>query len=457
MYWWLSDPAWSDSTNQRWTEQMAREVLLSLRTTYSRDERFDWRDTVGGDARREMVLRYGWPSFIYWRGLTSDTLLLSHLRLQPDRNGKASAPNVPFTSYEYRGGRVHLSPSSGALLAPFDAGDSSWTLTAPLGADQWPAFRLPEIIRDPKSDESRLRNSQNEKYANRWRELVYPRFVDSVLWWPREHMATAQRMAQLPRPQVAFLRRETNIVVGISQALPAMNEWRVGMRVPAVALISSRGPADKRVSINNTGSIGSFVTLCDSITDAPTMIGVEFAGIDSSHTLGRTRFGVRPPSTLADLQQNDVAISNPIILRASRRSVDEPPSADSALNAMAPTTTISRAAGFSVYWETYGVKLEDTVTVVLQVIPATDANAGPSFASRLFRREDHAAPVRITWRENGQSSHQRFIVPGRVPVVGRSVRIQTSMLAPGQYWLEVGVVRANEAAVQSRTSITISK
>lgn len=457
VYWWLSDPAWADSRNERWTEQMARAVLLSLRTTYGRDERFDWRDTVGGDARREMVLRYGWPSFVYWRGLTSDTLLVSQLRLQPDRHGMASAPNVPFTSYEYQGARVHMSPSASALLAPFDADASAWSLNAPVGGDRWPAFRLPQTIRDPKNAESPQRNAENENYTNRWREFVYTKFVDSTLWWPQEHAAMTQRFVQLPYPQVAFLRRDTSIIVGIAQSLPALNEWTLGTRIPAVALVTSRGPHNKHVSLTTAGTIGSHVTLRDSIAAKPTMIGVEFARVDSLRTLARTRFGVRPPPTLSELRANETAISDPIVLSAPRRTTISQLTADSALNSMAPTTTVVRSNGFAVYWETYGVRPEDSLTVVLRVIPSTAETVGQSFASRLFRRDDRSAPIRITWRENGSTVQQRYIIPGRVPIVGRSIGIQTSQLKPGDYWVELGVERTNGETLQRRVRISISK
>jgi hypothetical protein len=70
--WWLSDPVWLIAGNERRTEHYGRLVLTALRSGTNWSERWDMREDGGGDAVREMVIRYGWPSFAWWGGQAVD-------------------------------------------------------------------------------------------------------------------------------------------------------------------------------------------------------------------------------------------------------------------------------------------------------------------------------------------------------------------------------------------------
>jgi hypothetical protein len=97
-FWWLGDPLWMVPGNDRRTEQFMRVATLALRTAVERDERFHWSPKVGGDARRELVLRYGWPSYAYWGGVGVDA---EHSGWLASRDQRGSPDNEPYVLYEY--------------------------------------------------------------------------------------------------------------------------------------------------------------------------------------------------------------------------------------------------------------------------------------------------------------------------------------------------------------------
>ncbi|HYV97318.1 MAG TPA: hypothetical protein VE967_07705, partial [Gemmatimonadaceae bacterium] len=81
--WWLADPLFIEPGNEREVEQNVRTTLLALRAAPGRGERFDWSDEIGGDARKLLITRYGWPSYMFWGGPLQDRshtgYLASHL------------------------------------------------------------------------------------------------------------------------------------------------------------------------------------------------------------------------------------------------------------------------------------------------------------------------------------------------------------------------------------------
>ena len=66
--WWLSDPLYLEPGNERRAEHVARKVWAALLTPLGFDGRQHWRPKQGGEAVAESLLRYGWPSQMYWGG-----------------------------------------------------------------------------------------------------------------------------------------------------------------------------------------------------------------------------------------------------------------------------------------------------------------------------------------------------------------------------------------------------
>ena len=110
--WWMSRPLFSDSTEDRRSEDYARKVLIQLHSALPWDERYDWRKRFGGEAVSEMMVRYGWPAFSAYGGDYEEESHANWMHFY-DSTRTATA--------EYPQDRVHLIPQWNAIADPFRA------------------------------------------------------------------------------------------------------------------------------------------------------------------------------------------------------------------------------------------------------------------------------------------------------------------------------------------------
>lgn len=453
--WWLADPLWTEPGNDRFTEQLARRTLLALRTALPRDERFDWRDEVGSDARRQLVLRYGWPAYMHWPGLSNDTVRLSRLRVQPDASGNPSAPNVPFVSYEYPAGRIHLVPGMRALWEPFRALQSDWTIASPPGGDTVPSLVLPRKMPfDRYAEGASGIFAENARYHSRWVKELYPRFVDSVFWWPDEHYAAPRRLMPLPTAEFVVLRRQTHDIVAVALNVTGALDRPDGSRIDSIALVVTPHPDTITIPVRATGATGAPIVLSANIEARPTMIGVELPHGANGEPAARTRFGLVPPPALSVMSASDRAMSDPVLLRAVDAQKSAVSTAD-ALAAMAPTSVVTRGNAIGLYWETYGFAPTDSVTIAIRIERHTPESDARKLAVRLNLVPDRNTPVLLTWKEAGGNAGRRVVIDGPIPIVGRLLSVETGKLPRGDYWVDVAVEAPGRDAVWSRKSIKV--
>ena len=126
--WWLADPLYSEHGNERRAEHYARYVDLKLRSTDTPSERWDLRDRGGGQAVREMLIRYGWPAYSYWAGHYEDQGHFGYLGITDSATMTAGI----FATAEYPLDRAHTIPTWSAITDPWTADGAAWSLTLPL-------------------------------------------------------------------------------------------------------------------------------------------------------------------------------------------------------------------------------------------------------------------------------------------------------------------------------------
>jgi hypothetical protein len=150
----------------------------------------------------------------------------------------------------------------------------------------------------------------------------------------------------------------------------------------------------------------------------------------------------------------DVDVSTPVFVTA-------PPTG--AMPITAPSQALRRMLGatiftpdmkrIGVYWESYGIAPGDTVDVTVRI---EKERAAPTLLRRialLIGLGSRGNPgVSVHWRE---PSAERTVttLPGRIPVQGRSISVDLSLLTPGDYSLMVSVDRSGRTggkAVGSR-------
>ncbi len=414
--WWLSDPLFIEPGNARRVEHYTRKVLGLLHSALDRDERYDWSDTLGGDARREMILRYGWPTRVFWMGGVTDTAHGSYV------NAHYYPFDPPYTTYEYTPARQHLVPAWHALSNPFSAVGSDWVINEPPPP--------------PKPD-------------------LPPALIRSWLWWPVEHYAPAAPLAQLPQGQVALLRRQDNVLLAVAVDLvPKDLGRRLTESVRVATLVVSEQPDSIRRVATGSGVVGASMVLTGLIDARPAVAGVEYTPTDAPRPGGRSRFGITPPATLATMKPGELAISDPVLLQAPSADEVLPSLPDSALKRMAGATRVQNVGRLGVYWETYGFKPSDSLEVAVWIERYTPQGFLRRFAKRLNLAEDLNTPVAITWQE-AQAGRNAYAFAGPVPIIARTVTLDVSKLAKGDYWLDIVVRKPGQEPVRGRRSFAI--
>jgi hypothetical protein len=187
----------------------------------------------------------------------------------------------------------------------------------------------------------------------------------------------------------------------------------------------------------------------------PALIGVEIPNTDVAMPAVRTRFGVRPLPSLAEMTPGALAISDPVIVAALAGSAMLSNEPDSVLREMLGSTRLTAGTKqIGVYWETYGFKPQDSVEVSVRVQRYTSQGLLRSIGIVTHVAGDKNAPVSASWREPDVSRGAR-VIAGRVPVIGRSLVLDVAGLPQGEYALEISVQKRGAAAVVGKRTFEI--
>jgi hypothetical protein len=411
-YWWLADPLYSDSVNERLVEHQSRVMRLMLLEGLPRDARYRYRDRDGSlpQAFRKTIIRFGWPTYMGWGGDVVDGGHNGWLkRYQTD-----SFP--PYTTYEYSTtGRVHTTPSLSTINWTMDVADSSWNINA--GPDDKRAWD----------------------------------------WWPSEHMYRARRLLTLPSYQIAMLRRDTSVLLASAHDISASELTALRSGANATLLVTSAPDSvfrleDKRL-IND-----SIVRMRGHIRSGRTLFAME---LRDSMPLGldaRTRIGIDPPKTLRGMAKGTIALSDPIVLEMRDRNAGPLQPGEALLDRMLGSTTISLSNDprIGVFFESYGVSARDTVSVSVSLHRRENLSAFRRLGMAIRVADDVNASVTIKWTEPN-AAHVVRTVTGAVPIQSRAVALDISGLSPGPYEIVVGIQRGSQPVVTSSRWVTVTK
>lgn len=410
LYWWLADPLYSDSINERLVENDARAVRMLLLSGLPRDERFLYGlKNYEPQALQKLVARYGWPTYLAWGGRMVDEVHTGWLK----RFHSDSQP--PYTTYEYSKSRIHTAPPLSVLYSPLSATDSSWEFY------------------DPKL---------TDRDAN---------------WWPDEHMTRARPLLTLPSYQIAMLRRENDILLASAHDVTA--HPFSGMRNRSSAtLIVSPGPDKFTTVASRLLDNSPTVRMSGRIPSARTMFAMEIRETPRVGMDARTRVGIEPPSTLKAMKPGDVALSEPVVLQANKNSDGPLEPSEALLGQMLGSTTISLADNprIGVFFESYGVREGDTVNVSVTLRRRESVSVLRRLGIAVNVADDPNVSVTISWAEPNPA-HVTRTVGGTVPIQSRAISLDISGLAPGPYELVTGIKKGKIPEVTSSRRLVIVK
>ena len=233
------------------------------------DERYDWRKRFGGEAVREMLVRYGWPAFSAYAGDYEETSHASWMSFY-DSTRTATA--------EYPQDRVHLIPQWNAVTDPFHAPADAWQLNMP-----------------PLNDDDEPAGSGGPTSTTR---------------------RAAARIAQL-REQTVMLRRDDDSCSPPRRSCGLRDASSTAIRRRRCSSARRRPthPAPAARAFTNATSL----VLTARIPASPAVVGTEVLA-PRGELSARTRFGITPPAPLSALKPGETAISDPVLSRPTSRS-----------------------------------------------------------------------------------------------------------------------------------------
>jgi hypothetical protein len=407
-FWWLADPLYIEPGNARRADHIARQVLVRLHAALPMDERWDWRPEYAGDALATMIVRYGWPSHLFWAGRYEDGGHFDWLGF---------VDNSINVAPEYRLPRYHSTPSWSAVLDPstFSADANRFGPRLGYGAVDW------------ESD-----------------------------FWPVEHAERRAGPVLDLADQLVMFRRDNDALLAVAMDVP-QKFFAPGARIPYdAAVIAARDPNDRwmpsRESIVLDGK-GTTV-LVSPLAPRAQVVSAELAPADGAPGLAvRARRAVHPPPPLSVLQAGEVAISDPLFFRPGDDSL--PPSDAQAAIAKMLGSLFLGEKRIGVFWETYGVAPADTVELTLRITSLDKPGLFRRLGASIGLAEPAGGEMAMHWSEPRLGKRDGLTWVGDVPVQARAVVLDFSRLRPGRYTVEISVARQGTQPAVTRREVAV--
>ena len=407
--WWLSDPLYRTPGNERWVAHQTRRVDAALSGALDGDARYPWDAARGGDALKQLFVRYDRPTYAAWGGPTVDQGHSGYLV------SRFSQPVAPYSTFEYSLDRVRLVPEWKAILSPFTSRANDWSLVRETD--------------DGQAD---------------WR------------WWPVEHFRPARRLVQLPDGQTVVFRRQSHFILASAVELSHPLTRRTSAQFD-VMLLSTTSRLKVDSLDQSVAAGGSTVVLRSIVADTPAVVAIEAIGLGANWLDARTRFGFRPPLPLSSMKPGEVAISDPALLDARDMADNVPVPDEALLDHLLGNLSLRRAnRRLGVYWETYGIHARDTVTIVVTMTGDADVSGLRRLGMALNVASDPNRSLSIRWTEPSPQHHTRTL-DGPVPVQLRSLILNIAQLAPGPYRLRISVERAGASVTFSERRVVLER
>ncbi len=385
--WWLADPLWSDAGNDRFVAHHSRDMMTRLRAAVDRDERHSWRNESGGQALRETIVRYGWPSHVYWGGRFLDD------SVSINREAVRKLPDPPYPALEYSAfDRMTFIPAGDVLSQPFSSDPSSWTLSRSLN--------------DALDD-----------------------------WTPTEHMSRAIPVRPMPAGQVVRLQRDSMVLLGFAVDSATPDHAPDPLSSPFAALVAGFSPNDTRIVTREAVPIDSTLRLTGTVPPLPFVLSVEVESRVPHEPIRRMRRGVQAPE---HVRTGDVVLSDLALVRARALDTRSVLTASDAMSRLLGSLTLQSGEPLALYWETYGLPVGDTLDVSVEIVRNESAGVLRRVGAALGLADDLRDSVSVRWREP-DAGRGVLQVQNTVPTVARTVILDLRNVAEGSYALRVQI------------------
>lgn len=402
--WWLADPLWSRSGNERFVEHRARAVYVLSRSDGDQDERNIFARPFGGNAMRELLIRYGPQSSTYFSGGPRFGRNTRFNRNTSVRSFTGNVPRVimyPRVVNRYNRDRSALIPAIEAINDPLVLSAEHYQMRSDTGDAQ-------------------------------------------LFWQPYEQMRLALKIDSLPAGQTAMLRRDTSILYqrAIDDPLPSYES-----KLLATAhLAGGTSEADTRILATTQTAEGYTLKLHTFLAPRPIVLSAEVLPRAEGTAALRSRYAVKPPPSLRQMKASEFALSDPVLIRLPNSTMVPPSDQASVFRMMAGTTTITKAEPVAFYWESYGFTPGDTVQVELKIRRDDDRNVARRIGSALGLASALRDSVSIRWTEPDGQRSSTVVGSSSKPTVGRTIAVNLNALAAGDYVAIIEMRKGTTAA-----------
>ena len=403
-YWWLADPLFVQSGNDRLTTHLYRHTIILLHSALTADERFDWRVKYGATATAEMILRYGWPAAEYYNRLEDD----NHFGWLGWKDSSANA------SREYLLPRYHtLAAYESALNVTHLTGDDFDGI-----APKWNRFR------------------------KKW----------SRDWWPIEHFARPGPLSSVDYQASVFRRANGPLIAVALDPRSDLIPDSVLAKYNA-SLISQSDPSDN--GHRSAGKARSVTSLAVESAPGVQVVSAEVVRIDQdSAPAARARFGIDAPKGLHSLLRGEVAISDVALIAAPEVDSLLPSSFDAALPVMLPSPEIKQGR-IGIFFESYGFVPGEPIEVAIRMTLEDKPGLLRRMGAKIGLMDPGEGSIVLHWRDDQPGGTSKAISIDGVVVQSRAIIVDLSGLKPGHYSMDVGLNRPGLPPVATRRELTI--
>jgi len=484
-FWWLADPSWFVGANDRWTEHLARAVertvdsawggtvcptckdfalivlqnrpevrvqgrLLAMSTSLNQLIRSGANDSFwimggphqvigfyyyvlgGGDPRDSINRRPG--------GLQSRPCSSYRPPCWDTMGVNGVTPGTPGRFARSTVARYHFVPDPAALADPVAAADADWDLTA------GPAIGFADLAADAPV------RSLPERFTPAYAPAVTQLHASQIAYFKRGDSALLVSAVDVSQDSLmSRLNVPGSDAIGGAPTAPAA-PWQAGVftywHVPAAGL-----PRDSVVDRFDGPPRATWIATLAAPWDSA-LYGFEILVPRATVTggaLARTRFGIAPPVEPAQrVQLSDLLFYAP--------DSGDPPHAlvgpHGALATVLGTTNLGKRTTVGVFWETYGLRPNETGALTLTVEPR---DPGGSAISRMVRRllgRVASAPVHLVMRDQAPTDRTAAALAAGW---GRGVALEVGALPAGAYTLRLALAVEGQRPVEVTREFTLAR
>ncbi|TVP78213.1 MAG: hypothetical protein EA352_02410 [Gemmatimonadales bacterium] len=385
--WRFSNPLFIRDGNDRWTEHLARVVLVMVREDAAQPYQIPWEEDL-----EESLIRYGWE--IGWS------------RVRSAQTGQLLQDTRSIVGHHHPGSRGYLFPET-FVAAPADIPPEAW-LTGPREARTWYAARYAPDFRGLETQVARFRRGDSLLVVGAYRPDPGSAVVDL--------------------PGAAPDRGDPFGSTDPFGAPPAGGEDEVaGPYRSGLFLVPEDGGEILSVEGDQDDAVFSLM--------APG--GRWVSSLEVLDEDGGAAWRARQGIEQRPLLRGQAGLSDLVLLR---EDAPVPDSFEEAVPLVRPGIRVGRGERFVVAWEVYGLGVEDDAEVTLAF-----TRGAPGFLERVgafLGLVETDEPLSITFREVG---------PDEVDTVFRALEISLPQLEPDEYTLHLELsLPGQEPLVSSR-------